>query len=112
LYINPDKFPDKPDDNDPDKGDTLLAGSKRGVIQHELAHTRHFDSDPATYGDLRDRGLTAEERRRAESEVSDYGATTPHEFVAEVATGLKNDLDFDDDVLDLYDELNGPEVNT
>jgi hypothetical protein len=113
LYINPDSFADTPSDGELNPGGIGLGPTDRErLIQHELSHTQHFMKSAEEYGNLRERGLTADERDLAAEEVSSYAAQNPHEFVAEVATGLKNDLDFDDDVLDLYDELNGPEVNT
>lgn len=42
--------------------------------------------------------------------VSRYGATSPHEFVAEAYAAMRAGTVFDDDVMDLYRLYGGPEV--
>jgi len=112
LYVNPDSFNEAPSDGELRPGGIGLGPTDRQTtVQHELGHARHFLKDAEEYGSLRDRGLTDAEKQLASDEVSSYAAYNPQEFVAEVHTGLRNGVDFDDDVRDLYEELNGPEVS-
>jgi hypothetical protein len=44
------------------------------------------------------------------SKVSQYGATSPIEFVAETYAGMVSGKTYPDDVMDLYRKWGGPEV--
>jgi len=112
LYVNPESFNDElGSGGEIEPGGVILSTDRQKTIQHELGHARHFMKDAETFGEVRERGLTDAEKQLANEEVSGYAAYTPLEFVAEVHTGLRNGVDFDDEVRDLYEELNGPEVS-
>jgi hypothetical protein len=43
-----------------------------------------------------------------DEEVSSYATTNPAEFVSEVFSGLATGQEFSDDVMDIYEEFDGP----
>lgn len=90
------------------------------LVMHELAHAEHDATvdDIANEGEFFDQGLAVSRdgewvgRERidlVDDEVSDYARTNPAEFVAEVYAGLAIGRDFPDEVMDLYEEWDGPD---
>lgn len=101
-----------------------------GIFTHEYAHFLHFQNitnverrGNQVWYDFDDgkgrtgsagwdgwNGRGKKKNQETASKVSRYGATMPVEFVAEVYTGFQRGEEFDQDVLDLYDKLGGPEL--
>jgi hypothetical protein len=113
LYINPDKF----DEETLAKGEEsgwLVSGTKDGMFAHEIGHARHreeakdslFDIDGGTVVTLDD-----DEKEMLEANVSKTAAENLSEAVAEIHAGLATDKEFSDEVLEFYNQFDGPEVN-
>lgn len=83
---------------------------------HEVAHYLHFqefkeaEEDPHRAWERYYDGLESDEEELLEEEVSKYGATNAFEAVAEIATGLMYGKDFSEEVMQIYEEHNGPDV--
>jgi len=89
------------------------------LVTHELGHAEHdgvvddmvgsdefFDQNLAV---TRDGEWVGRERvDLVDDEVSSYARTNPSEFVAEVYAGLATGQEFSDEVMDIYDEFDGP----
>jgi len=104
LYINPDTYNETPADAEIRPGGIGIGPTDRQTtVQHELAHARHFFKDAGAYGELRDEQHSERAAELAREEVSSYAAYNPHEYVAEVYAGLQNGVEFDDEVLELYE---------
>jgi hypothetical protein len=113
LYVSEDVAADIDADRDAppiedELGGVLLGGSPRRTLQHEFAHAFHDNNRPNDASELRD--LTDAEKSRISSEVSSYATYNPKEFVAETYTALANGADLPNDIMELYEELDGPEV--
>jgi hypothetical protein len=89
------------------------------LVLHELGHAHHFEEYDSLdeIGEVLDTGMSVsgdgewiggDRVDLADEEVSSYGRTSHGEFVAEVFSGLAMGQDFSDDVLEIYDELDGP----
>lgn len=99
----------------------LAVPTMRGVVTHEMGHWLH-DANITNSVFSRDfvvklTGEVVSPRFKAGSKeleiaqrVSRYGATQPVEFVAEVYAGLRNGVEWDDEVLALYRRYGGPEL--
>jgi len=88
------------------RDNTLVARDAHEIVVHELGHHQHsLISDVFKTA----RVLTAEEVAIA-SRVSRYAAVDQAEFVAEVFTGLVRGARYDEDVMRLYWEWEGPTV--
>ena len=89
------------------------------LVLHELGHAHHFEEFDSLdeIGDMLDTGMSVgpdgewlgrDRVDMVDEEVSSYGRTSHGEFVAEVFSGLAMGQEFDDDVIEVYDELGGP----
>lgn len=94
--------------------DYLARNSGAGTVAHEVGHAAH-------YGDSGDdifdyyfwpEGVTQDEIDQIESEVSEYAAESPEEFVAEAFSVLADGGELSERTREIYDELNGPAYNT
>jgi hypothetical protein len=116
LYLNPDGLDPESKQADFEEG-FIATETVEGSMFHELAHAKHFQDvlggdGPGSMSDLRDAELTDEQKEVVEEEVSWYASTSPTELVAEVSSGLYEGREYSDEVLEMYEELGGHEVNT
>ena len=115
LYLNPDGLDAESKQEDFDEG-WIATESVEGSMFHELAHAKHYSDaqggDGPGLSELRDAELTDEQKATLEDEVSWYASTSPMEAVAEVSSGLYEGREFSDEVMEMYEELGGHEVNT
>ncbi len=106
-------------------GKTALPdGGPFWIINHEIGHLEHFENAGiAQYRNLGigfKNGMPREDAKAKFREiepdwestlkVSDYAASNPKEFVAEVFACLQNGVKFDDDVMELYEKYGGPKI--
>lgn len=75
----------------------LSTSDPRGLVAHEVAHAKGRHRGQAMW-ELGYTGLSMKIAGR----VSRYARTNPHEFVAEVAAGLKTGRKYDHQVMKLY----------
>jgi len=99
-----------------------VGDSMEWLVLHELGHANHHteigdvtEADDYLFeGSLtttRDGEWIGRERLEiAEDEVSEYARTNPAEFVAEVFAGLALGQEFPDEVMEMYDEFDGPDT--
>jgi hypothetical protein len=91
------------------------------LVLHELGHAEHDgevgDLDEigeileGSFASTRDGEFIGRERLElVEDRVSDYARTNPGEFVAEVFSGLAMGQEFDEEVMAIYDEYDGPDT--
>lgn len=115
LYLNPDGLDAESKQEDFEEG-WIATESVAGSMFHELAHAKHYSDaqggDGPGLSELRDAELNDEQKATLEDEVSWYASTSPMEAVAEVSSGLYEGREFSDEVMELYEELGGHEVNT
>jgi len=89
-------------------------------VVHELAHSEHGQNvDVVEQGETffeqgmsvsRDGEWVGRDRvDMVEDEVSEYARSNPGEFVAEVFAGLALGEEYSDDVMEVYDEFDGPD---
>jgi hypothetical protein len=74
----------------------------RGLVAHEVAHAKNRHVGPSLWP----LGMTTAGRKIA-GRVSQYAKTNPHEFVAEVAAGLKTGRKYDREVMATYRAATG-----
>lgn len=103
---------------------TLPDGGIFWIINHEMGHKEHCDRiGPKKYIELNADFKNCKSREEAKAKfreiepnwettlkVSDYAASRPVEFVAEVFACLQNGVKFDDDVMELYEKYGGPKI--
>ena len=113
LYVNPDAATGENRRADFEAG-FLSTPDQQGNIMHEMIHSKHsraaLSSDGPSLDELRADNFDSDEKAMIREEVSDYAATNGMEFVAEVGAGVLSGQEYSDDVMELYDELGGPEV--
>jgi len=89
------------------------------LVLHELGHAHHFENYDSLdeIGQVLDTGMSVSSDGEwiggdrvdmADEQVSSYGRTSHGEFVAEVFSGLALGQEFSDEVLEVYEELDGP----
>lgn len=113
LYINPDKFDEETLAEGEESG-WLVDGTKEGMFAHEVAHARHreeakdqlFDAGGGTVVDL-----SEDEKEMLENEVSKTASQNLLEAIAEIHAGLVSGEQFSDEVMEFYNQFDGPEVN-
>jgi len=114
LYLNPDGLDPESKKEDFEEG-YIATETVEGSMFHELAHAKHFSDalggDGPGMSELREAELTDEQKEIAEEEVSWYASTSPTELVVEVSSGLYEGQEYSDEVLEMYEELGGHEVN-
>lgn len=78
------------------------------VIRHEIGHAMLYHAAPLRIGQLSmaDR-LNPRVRPLVEKEVSEYAATNPLEFVAEVYAGLRDGRTYSDKIMRMYHAYGG-----
>jgi hypothetical protein len=85
----------------------FVDGSTYGMYTHELTHGAHFYASPLTYRAAR--FFPSEDAQmRIARRVSRYATANPHEFVAEVGSGLLSGRHYDPEVMALYEHFGGP----
>lgn len=114
MYINPDQVNEDIMASDHEKG-WISTEHPAQTILHEAGHALHFGGMSGHQEMLMDtRSFREREGETPEAEiaaeVSDVATQNPKEFVCEVFAGLLNGEAYDDEVMDLYDKLHGPEV--
>lgn len=102
-------------------------GKIESTVYHEFGHIRHYQSINRTGGFSYTRkrgwyfinkegkkvnkdnwaGWETKKLKATRAKLSEYGQTSPMEYIAEVYSGRKQGLTFDDDVLELYEKLGG-----
>ena len=114
LYLNPDGLDAESKKKDFEEG-FIATETVEGSMFHELAHAKHFSEslsgDGPSMDELQNADLSEEQKAVAEEEVSWYASTSPTELVAEVSSGLYEGREFSDEVMEMYDQLGGHEVN-
>lgn len=88
------------------------------TLVHEIAHASHLGGrDRESYESVYNMSFTSEEEEIAKEHVSDYAATKPIEFVAEVfvmkwanAQVGEEKYEVTEEVQELYDKLEGPSL--
>ena len=113
LYVNPDAATGEDRRADFEAG-FLSTPDQQGNIMHEMIHSKHssaaLSNDGPSLDELREDNFDSDEKEMIREEVSDYAATNGMEFVAEVGAGVLSGQEYSDDVMELYDDLGGPEV--
>ena len=113
LYVNPDAATGEDRRADFEAG-FLSTPDQQGSIMHEMIHSKHsraaLSNDGPSLDELRTDNFDNDEKAMIREEVSDYAATNGMEFVAEVGAGVLSGQEYSDGVMELYDELGGPEV--
>lgn len=94
--------------------DRLASDDARHILIHELGHAAHYRNvdieEAREIKDRVDRGAAPSWGGQAKaSQVSSQAWRNPMEFVAEVWTGLHLGKEYDDYVMEMYKELEGPE---
>ena len=113
LYVNPDASTGEDRQAEFEAG-FLSTPDQQGNIMHEMIHSKH--SRAATRGDappleeLRSDNFSDEQKATIREEVSEYASINGMEFVGEVGAGILSGQEYSDEIMDLYDELGGPEV--
>jgi len=91
----------------------LAENSGFGTVAHETGHAAH-------YGDSGDdifdyyfwpEGTDDDDIEQIEMEVSEYAAESPEEFVAEVFSVIATGGELSERVAEIYEQLNGPQLN-
>lgn len=104
LYLNPDTFNDETAQRGHEQG-WLVAESAEDMLWHEIGHAVVYaNNSPA---EVLNQEFDADEAELVFNEVSKMAATSPHEFAAEVYSGLMSGEDYSDEVMDLFDGVGG-----
>jgi len=107
VEISPEFFSDEQAQEWAD--DNHLAGdSVNHLVSHEVGHHQHFEAHrngDIDMAEVKEYEFTPQERNMVETELSDYAAASPLEFVAE-SYGVKAT---GGELSDLYEELGGAE---
>jgi len=114
LYVKPDPV-DRDQRQQEFEAGWLATETPEGSVYHEMVHSKHSQavlSDPdMDLDELRESDFDTEEKQLISEEVSSYAATNQFEFVAEVGSAImERDQEYSDEIMDLYDDLGGPEV--
>jgi predicted Zn-dependent protease with MMP-like domain len=116
IVINPDQFEQGIVDDWNESGHAV--GTKpESIIRHELGHYLHGekvaplnpDAD-VSWEDTKEE-FDDETADRVEEELGGYAAVMPGEFIAEAYTYQKEGGTLSDELQELYESYNGPEVN-
>jgi hypothetical protein len=115
FYVNPDASTGEDRRADYEAG-FLSTPTQQGNIMHEMIHSKHsraaLSDDNLSLDELREDNFSQDQKQTIRNEVSDYAATNGMEFVAEVGAGVLSGEEYSDEVMELYNNLGGPEVNT
>jgi hypothetical protein len=113
LYVNPDASRGEARRAEFEQG-FLSTPDQQGSIMHEMIHSKHssaaLSNDGPSLDELREDNFDSDKKSMIRDEVSDYAATNGFEFVAEVGAGVLSGQEYSDEVMQLYDDLGGPEV--
>jgi SPP1 gp7 family putative phage head morphogenesis protein len=83
---------------------------KYGVVIHEVGHSIDASANEDRYfNDLKGMQLSLDQKIIM-ARVSNYGARSRNEFIAETFHGLMAGMKYDDDVMNLYQTWNGPGI--
>jgi hypothetical protein len=111
IEIKPEYFNEKQAQEWEDGGH-LAGGSIEHLVSHEVGHHQHFEAHrngDIDLADIQEYEFTPQERNMVETELSDYAATSPLEFVAESYGVKATGGELSGPLQDLYDELGGTE---
>jgi len=85
-----------------------------GLLTHEVGHYHHYFQRPDdTLAGIYFGSMPGETTAKVIQEVSAYALGDPigGEFVAEVFTGLLDGDEYSDEIMEIYENLNGPSIN-
>lgn len=80
----------------------------QGIIHHEIGHALHWRRTPTNIHSAIAADVFTADQETTAREVSEYAATQPTEFVAEVFAGLASGKRYSDAVMQLYHYFHGP----
>ncbi|MEU3522140.1 hypothetical protein ABZ770_44130 [Streptomyces sp. NPDC006654] len=84
------------------------ASKRESSYVHELGHYFHAQSHPGAFYDLSRTTWVSDASREIAKKVSDYAASSPSEFIAEVFVKIVTRENVDIDVMEMYRALGGP----
>lgn len=112
---DPNQVPEDPVQAHERGGTNMMANLHPAAAPiHEAAHANHvgaYMEDREAY-ELHEQGKEFDdpEEEDVARRVSSYAGYNPLEFVAETFTGLMLGIDFDEEVMNLYEKYGGPDV--
>jgi len=114
LYVNPDAATGDEREELFEQG-YVATPNQQGNIMHEMIHSKHsraaIRGDAPPLDELRSDNFSDEQKATIRDEVSEYASINGMEFVGEVGSGIMSGQEYSDEIMEMYDDLGGPEVD-